>query len=238
MNPVNKPSRILGIAFLVQAISSLIGGLIWKQGLIVPENIDESMVNIANSPWLIRTYILCEVITAMGVIFLGAILFVTLRKQNEHMALTALGCYILEGALLAASKMPTFSLLPISQEYIAAGHSIDLQTLANVAIEATDFGMTLLMLAFCVGAILFYYLLDKSRLVPRVLSLWGLITVFPCLIGTLSSTFGYDMPFLIYLPYAPFEFVIGIWILVKGISGASQNEAADGRGYLPDQASA
>ena len=70
------------------------------------------------------------------------------------------------------------------------------------------------MWSFCLGGILFYYLLDKSRIVPRALSLWGLITVFPCLIGTLSAVFGYKMPFLIYLPYAPFEFVnriMGFW---------------------------
>jgi hypothetical protein len=73
------------------------------------------------------------------------------------------------------------------------------------------------MFAFCPGGILFYYLLDKSRIVPRVLSLWGLITVFPCLIATLFAVFGYEVPFFVYLPYVPFEFVIGVWILVKGI---------------------
>jgi hypothetical protein len=217
MNAVNKTSRILGIAFLLQAISSLTSGLIWNQGLIVPGNINESMINIANNPCLIRIYILGEMITAVGVIFLGAILFVTLRKQNEQIALVALGFYILEGTLLAASKIATFSLLRISQEYVTAGHPAYLQTIGNLAIEATNYGMTLLMWAFSLGAILFYYLLDKSRIVPRVLSLWGLITVFPCLIGTLSSMFGYKLPFAIYLPYVPFEFVIGVWILVKGI---------------------
>jgi hypothetical protein len=77
-------------------------------------------------------------------------------------------------------------------------------------------GDTLHMLAFCLGAILFYYLLYRSVVVPRWLSLWGLITMFPLLVGTLSAVFGYDLPFAIYLPYVPYEFVIGLWILVKG----------------------
>jgi hypothetical protein len=58
----------------------------------------------------------------------------------------------------------------------------------------------------------------SSHVVPAALSLWGLITIFPLLIGTLATTFGYQLPFIIYLPYVPFEFVIGVWILVKGIS--------------------
>jgi hypothetical protein len=133
------------------------------------------------------------------------------------MALTALAFYILEGAVLAASRADAFSLLRMSQEYVAAGQPAYLEMMATVALESMDFvGGTLHMLAFCFGAILFYYLLYKSAVVPRGLSLWGLITVLPCLAGTLLATFGYEAPFFIYLLYVPFEFVIGVWILVKG----------------------
>jgi hypothetical protein len=218
MNTVNKTSRILGAAFLLQAVTSLTSGLILKLALTVPGNISETMINIANNTLLMRANILGEITTAVGIIFLGAILFVTLRKQNEKMALVALGFYILEAVLLAVSRLLTFSLLRISQESVIAGHPAYLQSLGNLTFETMHFGFSALaMLAFCLGAILFYYLLDKSRIVPRVLSLWGLITVFPCLVGTLSALFGYKLPFFVYLPYAPFEFVIGVWILVKGI---------------------
>jgi len=114
----------------------------------------------------------------------------------------------------------------MSQEYVNTGDPAYLQTMGNLAFESMNFvGSTLMMLAFCLGAILFYYLLDKARIVPRWLSLWGLITVFPCLIGTLFAIFGYKLPFAIYLPYVPFEFVIGVWILVKGIK--VQGETGD-----------
>jgi len=217
MNTINKTSRVLGVAFLLQAVTSLISGLIMKLALTVPGNISETMIKIANNTWLMRTNIFGEMLTALGIIFLGAVLFVVLRKQNEKMALTGLGFYILEAVLLAVSRMEAFSLLRISQEYVTAGHPAYLQTIGNLAFESTNFGYTLLMFAFCPGGILFYYLLDKSRIVPRVLSLWGLITVFPCLIATLFAVFGYEVPFFVYLPYVPFEFVIGVWILVKGI---------------------
>ena len=224
MNSDNNTSRVLGAAFLLQAVTSLISGLIMKLALTVPGNIIESMINIANNAWLMRVNILGEIITAAGIIFLGAILFITLRKQNEKIALVALGLYILEAALLAASRISAFSLLRISQEYVTAGHPAYLQAIGNLAFETMNFGYTLLMLAFCPGGILFYYLLDKSRIVPRVLSLWGLISVIPCLIATLFNLFGYEVPFFVYLPYAPFEFVIGSWILVKGIRVGSETK--------------
>jgi hypothetical protein len=64
----------------------------------------ETLVKIANNALMLRLNILFDMLTALGVIFLGAILFITVRKQNEKMALTALGFYILEAALLATSR--------------------------------------------------------------------------------------------------------------------------------------
>lgn len=217
MITANKTSRILGAAFLLQFVTSLTSGLLQKQVLIVPGNIGETMLNFASNPWLVRTTILLDLFTAMGVIFLGVALFLTLRKQNEIMALTAVALYILEGALLAASRADTLSLLRISQEYSVAATPA-LQMMGQVAFESMDFaGSTLHMLVFCFGGILFYSLLYKSGVVPRALSLWGLVTVLPCLVGTLLAVFGVEAPFAIYLPYAPFELVIGVWILIKGI---------------------
>jgi hypothetical protein len=223
MNTVNKSSRILGAAFLLQFVTSFTSSAILKQAWFVPGNISETMLKIADNAWLMRTTILLDMFTALGVIFLGVILFLTLRKENEKFALTAMAFYILEGALLAVSRMETFSLLRLSQEYVAAGQPVNLLLMGNLAYESMDFaGNTLHMLAFCLGGILFYYLLYKSGVVPRALSLWGLITVFPMLIGTLTQIFGYTIPFIFYLPYVPFEFVIGVWILIKGIPETKQ----------------
>ncbi len=232
MNTVNKTSRVLGVAFLLQFVTSLSSGTFLKQAWFVPGNISETMLKIANNPGLMRTTILLDMLTALGVIFLGSILFLTLRKQNEKIALTALGFYLLEAALLAVSRIETFSLLRISQEYATAGQPANLLLMGNLAYESMDFvGNTLHMLAFSLGGILFYYLLYTSRAVPRALSLWGLVTVFPMLIGTLTQIFGYTIPFICYVPYVPFELVIAIWILIKGTKDDS--ETASIRQMLP-----
>lgn len=224
LTPNNKISRILGVAFLLQFITSVTSGLFLQPALIVPGNISETMLRIADNPSLMKVNILVDTLTALGVIFLGAILFLTLRHQNEKIALVGLGFYILEGALLAASRLEAFSLLRISQEYVTAGRPDFLQTMANLALESMDFvGFTLHVLVFCLGAILFYYLLFKSGVVPRALSLWGLITVLPVLIATLLAIFDYQVPEFIVLPYFPFEFVIGLWILFKGIPETRQS---------------
>jgi len=125
---------------------------------------------------------------------------------------------------LAASKLDTFSLLRISQEYAATGQPENLLLMAQVAYESMNFvGGTLHSLAFSLGAVLFYCLLDQSRLAPRALSLWGLITVFPFLFGLPLAVMGYEIPFVFYIPYVPFELVIGLWFLVKGFNNPVGN---------------
>jgi hypothetical protein len=219
MNTVNKTSRILGLAFLLQFVTSFGSAMFLRATWYVPGDINASLLKIAsNTAWL-RANIIIDMLTALGVIFLGAMLFITLRKQNEKMALTALGFYILEAALLATSRLATFALLRFGEEFAATGQTAYLPLLGQIAFDSMEFvGSGLHMLAFCLGGVMFYYLLDKARIVPRVLSLWGLIAVLPFVIGAPLAIMGYEIPMALYLPYVPFELVIGIWILVKGIS--------------------
>jgi hypothetical protein len=224
MISVGKSPRILGAAFLLQAVTSLVSGLILSQVMIVPGNIVDSMTNIANDSLLMRASMLGDLITAAGIIFLGVVLFVKLRRQSERMARVALGLYVLEAAILAASRIAGLFLVNISQEYVTTGHPASLQTTGSLALETMNSGYTLALVPFGLGAILFYYLLYKSRTTPRALSLWGRVTVPLVLVAALSTLSGHEgLTFLNY-PYAPFEFVIGAWILIKGIRKAPETE--------------
>ena len=216
MSSERKLSVALGIAFLFQATTSLISGMV-PMSLIVPGSIDQSMINIAGHAGLMRANFVGDLITSVGVIALGVLLFVVLRKHGEIFALIALGCYMLEIALGAVSRIPAFTLLRISQEYAANGRPEDLRTLGNLALETMNCGFGLLMLPFCIGAILFYYLLYKSRMIPRALSMWGLISVPVVLVATFFAISGYKVPFLVYVPYVPFEWVVGAWIMIAGL---------------------
>ncbi len=225
MNSPRKTSRVLGAAFLLQAVSSIVSKTVVRSAWLVPGDIAASLDNIARSPWLVRANILMDMVTALGIVFLGAMLFIFLRKQGEKLALVAFGFYLMEAVLLAFSQVAAFAFIPLSREYAAAGQPASLLALADLVLQSMDFaGSTLHMLAFCCGGILFYSLLYRSGLIPRALSLWGLITVFPCLAGTLAAALGFAVPFIIYVPYAPFEFVVGIWILVAGIQDAAGAE--------------
>ena len=52
-------------------MTSLFSGTVLRSALIVPENIDGTLSNIANKPGLMRAYILVDLLTTLGILFLG-----------------------------------------------------------------------------------------------------------------------------------------------------------------------
>jgi hypothetical protein len=75
--------------------------------------------------------------------------------------------------------------------------------------------------AFSLGALMYYALFYRSRLVPRCLSGWGmaaaLLIMTACLLALFSNSpvTGYK---LLILPIAVQEMVFAVWLLVKGFS--------------------
>jgi hypothetical protein len=212
-----KP-RVLGFAFLFQGLTSLASGVFFSSAMKAGGDPGAMLARLAADPLFARAGILCDMGTAIGVVFLGAALCAVLRRQGEVLALTGFGLYVLEGALIAAGRIDAFSLLRMGQEFVPAGSPPLFGALAGIGSDAARFGsMTLSMAAFSAGAIPLYYLLYKSRIVPRPIGAWGLASVLLCLAGTLLAIFGYPPPLVFYAAYMPFEYFIAIWIIVKGV---------------------
>ncbi|MBF9015987.1 MULTISPECIES: DUF4386 domain-containing protein [unclassified Oceanispirochaeta] len=218
MNP-KKTTRILGIAFILQFITSFSNGVFIKPLWFVPDNMEQTLIKIAENSGIYRLGIFLDILTALGVIFLGAVLFITLKPIKKYLSTTAFAFYIFEGTLLAASKIESYKLLLISQDFILNPKYAELLKMAAYSYGSMDYvGNTLHMLIFCIGAMMFYYLLLISAKIPKWISYWGLISLIPLFIGTIAQIFSFSIPFFLYIPYVPFELFIGIWIIVKGIA--------------------
>jgi hypothetical protein len=217
MNSDKNTPRFLGAAFLLQAIASAVAGLVLLNPLIVPGNIVDSMTNISNRVLQMRASIVVEMITAIGIVMLGCLLYATLKQQNTNVARVAMGLYIMEATILAASRIPAFALIRVSQESVAAGHPAYLQSLGSLLYQSQSFGYDLHMLPFALGATMFYILFYKSGFLPRILSLWGIVAAPLSLVGILLYLLGYDIATVVFLPNLPFELGAGLWLVVKGI---------------------
>jgi len=217
MNSGNSMPRLLGVTFLVVAVATILSDFVLRS-LLGSGSISDSLVNIANNTVMMRIGILLDLITSVGIVILAALLFVILQKQNKTIALVALGWWLGESVVLAVSKISTFSLLSLSQEFVKAGapDPSHFQSLGILFRDATTWGYTTVLLFFALGGILFYYLFYKSRAIPRGLSVWGIIAVCLALIGCLLKIFDFDFGY-IFIPNIAFELAIGVWLIVKGV---------------------
>jgi hypothetical protein len=71
---------------------------------------------------------------------------------------------------------------------------------------------------FISGAILFYILLYRTQVIPKFISIWGIIATLILLIITIIKLFGLDMPIfkILLLPIILNELFVAIWLMIKG----------------------
>jgi len=211
--------RYLGAAFVFQFATSLSAGLL--SASILAGSIAEVLTNVSSEPWQMRMTIALELLTSIGIIVMTSLLYVVLKDQGRAVALVGVGLWMAEAVMLAVKSLGLSALVGVSAGYVdpssatSAHEAVGTMSL-GVSQQAADIGM----LFFCIGGLLWYSLLFRSRIVPRLLALWGLVAVPLVLVATVLVVWNPDLDpgFALYALYVPFELVLGLWLLIKGVA--------------------
>jgi len=207
---------LLGVSFITQATTSIIGGLIGFGPFTDMVNISVTMNSVADNIGRFYASIFMQIITAIVIVVLAAALYQAGKRTNKTAAVVAMGFYLLEVVILIFDQMLTFGVTELSRQYAANG-DIALLPIAELLLSIKDFGGAISMLPFGLGAILFYFLIMKGQVIPKWLGLWGMIAVTFIFVGWTLQAFGMSMPFVLYVPYVPWEWVAGVYLLRKGL---------------------
>jgi hypothetical protein len=168
-----------------------------------------------------------EIIVALAGVGTAVALYPVLKRQNEGVALGFVGSRVLEGAGLLAGVACLLAIVSLRQAGAGAGALVAGQTLAIL------YGRIFLLsgsLMPAVNALLLGFLLYRSRLVPRVLPLVGLIGGPLLLVGDIGTLFNVWGPAsavtgLLALPVALFELSLGVYLVAKGFKAAASAPA-------------
>jgi hypothetical protein len=152
-----------------------------------------------------------------------------LKEYNEGMALGAVGFRIIEGAIFLVSGMCILALVPLSQEYVQAGASAEpyFQTIGDLLLTGYTIDQAVVpgVFAFSIGALMYYYIFYQTKLVPRWLSVWGLVGVTLGIVNGLYDMFGgipnETVSMLLDLPIFAQEMVLAVWLIVKGFNSSA-----------------
>jgi hypothetical protein len=219
MNTNKTTARIVGVLFIIGTVAGILSIVFGASILDDPDYLVEISEN-ENQMVLGAFFVL---VMGLALAMIPVVMFPVFRKYNETLAL---GYVIFRGALEAVAYilivLSWLLLITVSQEYVKAGtpDASHFQTLGALLQELGVWIDPILGLAFCLGALMFYYLWFKSRLIPRWLSGWGLIGAAISLTAALINMFGPSAEYLEF-PLAVNEMVLALWLIVKGFDSSA-----------------
>ncbi|GCE29784.1 hypothetical protein KDA_52680 [Dictyobacter alpinus] len=211
MSPRRKTALVAGVLYLLTFVSIptlFIYGSVKGTNYILGAGPDTSAI-IGG---------ILEIIVALAGIGTAVVLFPVLKKQNEAAALGLVASRILESGTIFVGVAFLLSVVTLRQ----TGAGVEALVTSHVLVALYDRIFLLgqsFMPAIC--DLLLGFLLYRSRLVPRGLSLIGIIggpILLASYIAVMFGLIGQHTPLaaLSALPVALFEFSLGVWLIVKG----------------------
>jgi hypothetical protein len=174
-----------------------------------------------------------EVIVALAGIATAVTLYPVVKRQNEGAALGFVAARVFEAGMILTGVVSLLSLVTLRQHPGAAAGApaAALVTIAasHVAVYKWAFllGQSLMP---AINALLLGSLMYRSRLVPRIIPLIGLIAA-PFLLCTVFVTlfggFRLGSPELAAVPVAAWELSLGVWLVVRGFRPSPITAAID-----------
>jgi hypothetical protein len=161
-------------------------------------------------------------------------LYPVLRKHHGALALGSVGFRVMESMLYIVGVVCTLSLITLSRGYGLAGvsNASSFQISGTLLLAVKDSAGMLSVVTFTMGALMYYYVLFQSKLIPRWLSGWGIVGAALTLACALLTIFGQLVPFstffiLLQLPIGLQELVLAVWLIAKGFNQTVIASAAE-----------
>ena len=216
---INKTTRIVGALFLTAMVGSLVGGIVFVEPFLTAP---DYLIAISENETRVIIGVFLELINGIAVLGIGVLMFPILKQYDEHTALGYLGLRIIEAVFCCVIVISPLSLITLSQEYVKAGASnasyYQAAGALSIAERASVAGL-LIPVFLGLGALVFYRALYQFKLLPRFISIWGLVGAALILALNVLLTFGVEVGsigMVLALPIISNEIFLGIWLIAKG----------------------
>jgi hypothetical protein len=219
MSTNKKTDATVGALFLIAMVASLVGGGVVESVISAPE----PFAAVSENETLLVVGVLLELVNAIAVIGIGVLMFTILKRHNEVRAVGYLSLRIVEAVFCSLIVVSPLSLIRLGQNQPQASAALSIAERASIS------GL-LVPVFFSLGALLLYFSLYQSKLLPRFIPIWGLVAATLILTLNLLSTFGLELgmgiSMIFALPIILNEIFMGIWLIVKGFNPSDVNATA------------
>ena len=187
------------------------------------------LIKISENKNLVLEGALAQLIMALACTGIAIGLYPILKKHKESLALGAVCFRIIENVFQIIAALALLTLLTLSQDSVKA---TDLAAYAfqaaGASLHAIHFWSALVLahFGFCLGALMYYYVFFRSGLIPRWLSVWGIVGILMHFTGAVITMFTQIDPFststsLLSIPIGLNELILAGWLIVKGFNSSA-----------------
>jgi Domain of unknown function (DUF4386) len=218
VNSTRRISITAGALFIVATIAAVAAA-----ALLPALTGTDYLTGVANHPNQMAAAGLLYLLAAGTSVGIAIALYPLLKEFNAALALGSVVFRTIEAVMYTAGVVSLLSVLTLGQQLAtapAADHG-PIRAMADSLLSVRDHSSLVAVFAFSVGALMYYVVFYRSRLVPRWLSGFGIVAVLlimtACLLALFSNSdvTGYK---LLVAPIFVQEMVIAVWLLVKGFS--------------------
>jgi len=224
MNSNRKTAIIVGVLFITATVVSSLYYVILDPILNAPDY----LVKVSANKTQVIIGVIFYLIDCAAVVAIPIMLFPIFKRHNEALALGYVSSRIIESVTLIVGHISLLSLLTLSQEYVqaAAPDALHFQALGALLLAVIDWTHLLgVEIVFSLTALILNYILYQSKLIPRFVSVWGLIGAILLLASGLLGMFGLSpsppISWFFTLPIAINEMVLAVWLIVKGFNSSA-----------------
>lgn len=222
MNSPKTTARIVGALFLIVMFTYSLGAFIILDPIL---NAPDYLLKVSANQARVITGVLLELINGIAYIGIAVLVYPIIKQLNESLALGYLSFRIIEFAMQIVSDLSPLLLTTMGQEFVTAEapDASSIQALGTLLLSQRYWANQMVFITYCLGAMIFYYLLYQLKLIPRFLSVWGLIGVPMVLINVMLGIFGLKQVMVLGLIMGLNEIVLGVWLILKGFNSSNIN---------------
>ena len=151
----------------------------------------------------------------------GVLFFPIAERRGKRTALVYLAAITAQVVLLDLGVLFLLMLVPLS-EFVAGASAPDASALGSLLTQANALAYELGQGTLAFGALFMTWFLFRTRMVPRTLSLWGVVGYSIHITGAIAEIFGIHVSLLLSLPSGLFEVGFGIWLIARGFRPAER----------------
>lgn len=231
---INEAKRVVGASqrfaeimiatlFLLTAAASICGVAVLDPILSAP---DYLVGVFPNKGWIALGSLMWS-INNIGIVFIAVFAFPLLRKLDEFPAVGYLTCRIIEGSVMMLGIAATLLLIPLSEAFVNADAPDGswFQAIGDLLKQLKLLGLIELSLPLlALGGMIFCWQLFQFRLVPRLISVVGMVGYALIFFAGIASWFDpldaspFGPATFLAAPVAFFEIILlPIWLFFKGL---------------------